>query len=118
VLTEISQRHVKLRQLGRHRRAEHLATGGQRHQAGAPVDRRTEVVPFSLDRLAGVEAHPDADHRSLGPRLGFEHPLRFDGRRHGIARPTERRREPITPRRKHVPGMRFDRAANDLVMAG
>ena len=54
------------------RRDDHLTAMAHRGDAGRPIDVDPEVVVTSERAFAGVHADPDADLRSVGPRIGRE----------------------------------------------
>ena len=85
----------------------------ERHQTRRPVDLAAEVVPVAFDRLAGVQAHADGEpHVGVGPQLA----LGLDGGRGGAGRRGERRSEPVTTGREHVPAVAIDGVAQDRVV--
>ena len=50
------------------------------------VHRVSDVATGRSSRLAGVQAHADANLRAAGPLVRRERPLRRRGRRHRVAR--------------------------------
>ena len=71
-----------------------LATVGDRGDPRRPVDGIPDDVRAGRFDVARVEAHPDADHDAIGPRLGGHRSLRVGGGhdRIGRARGRSRRR--------------------------
>jgi hypothetical protein len=80
-------------------RDEDLAAVPRARHAGRPVDVVANVRAVGVDdALAGVEAHPDADHGVWRPRLGGEGALGVHGRRDGRRSPGEGHEEAVTLR--------------------
>ena len=74
---------------GGRRRDDHLAAVAHRGDAGRPVDVDPEVVVPAERALAGVHADPDADLRSVGPRIRRESLLGLRRREHRAGRRAE-----------------------------
>ena len=87
-----------------HRVAEQRRRRGREHDlapvsggrdAGAPVDVEADQAGRCLGRLAGMDAHPDADRLTVGPWVRPERPLHLDGRGHARAGRGEHREERV-----------------------
>ena len=66
-------------EFGGRTRAQDLATGGQRSQAGGAVDRPAEVVAVAKLGFAGVQCHPDTHGLPQRPGLVEDRVLQLDG---------------------------------------
>ena len=83
VLSEVADRDVALEKSSRRLGEDDLASVRGGRDAGGAVDVHPDVSLVGDDRLAGVEAHADAD------RAGLERSARVAGRGHGVRRPRE-----------------------------
>ena len=63
---------------------------------GGPVNAETNEAGFGLPRLAGMNAHADADSFACWPRVGKERPLHLDRRGNAGTRRREHGEERIT----------------------
>ena len=90
VLAEVTQRSGRLEQAARRLRDDDLAAvrGGCNPRRSVHVD--ADVALVGHERLAGVDAHPNAD------RAGLERPLRLGRRGDGSGRPRERDEERVS----------------------
>jgi len=89
-----------------------------RHQAGRPVHRRTEIVAVPFLDLPRVQPHSHADRRPVRPRFSRQCHLSLYGGCDRIRSPLEGNPEPVSTGGKHMPAMSLDRSSEQLVMAG
>jgi hypothetical protein len=115
MLTQIDH-NVLPDQRGGHRRAQHLTTMPDGHQAGRFVDSRAEIVPAALLYLAGVQPHPHPDRYIPRPLHSHKPCLGRCRRLQRVAGPSKRRREPVTASGEHVTTMTLDLATDDAIV--
>ena len=117
---EVAQRDVgrqRLRDQGAGRPAEkHLAAMRQGRDPRGPVDVVPDHVATDRFDLAGVDAHPDADLRAVGPRLGRHGPLPEDRRADRVMRAAEEHEERIPLGRLLVAVVRAEGRPQELPM--
>ena len=101
----------------RHLADEHLPAMADRHQPGRPIQLRAVIVPITHTRFARMHAHPHLHHHALHWRLPLQRLLRRQRRLQRVTSSTERGVKPVTCGLHHIPGVRLDRAADDLVVS-
>ena len=113
---EIDRRDIG-REPVRHLADEHLTTVADRHQPGRPIQLGAVIVAITHTRFAGMHTHPHLHHHALHRRLPRQHLLRRQRRLQRVTSSTERGVEPVTRGLHHIPGVRLDRPAHDLVVS-
>ena len=102
---------------GGRRRQQDLAAVTDRHEPGGAVDRRAEVVGAAPLGVARVERHPDVERAGLAPLGGGQGALGGEARGDALVRRREDGHQPVAGRLDHDAVGRFDRVAEDRVMA-
>ncbi len=100
---------------GRDGGQQDLAAMPGRHDAGRPVQNRSEVVAVPLLGRPGVDPHPDLDGRPR-PVSREKTQLNGGGGGNGIVVEAERHRERIPGSREHVATSSIDLLPHDLVV--
>ena len=82
------------------------------------MDVEADVAGHGAERLAAVDAHPDADIGAARPRVLAERPLRLDRGRHGAADGGEREEQPVPGGIDPLAVVCLGRRADDPVVVG
>ncbi len=104
------------RDVGSGTRQQDLSSVGLAHEPRGSNDGGPEVVAIALDRIAGVESHPDPNRCGRRKRLGGEHCLDLDRGLDGTGGPRERRGELVTSGREYIPATGVDHPLEDGIV--
>ena len=115
VTAEIHCRDVG-REPVRHIADQHLTAVADRHQPSRPIQLGAVVVAITHTRFARVHTHPHLHHHALHRRLPRQRLLRRQRRLQRVTSSTERGVEPVARGLDHIPAVRLDRPAHDLVV--
>ena len=99
-------------------RHEHLPAVAGRADARRTVDVEADVAALGRRRLAGVDAHPDAERRRRRPVVSVECPLGLDRGAERVARACERDEELVAAAVDLVAAERLERLAHEPPVVG
>ena len=123
VLSQVAQRDVEVLLLVFEQRLsglgdEDLAAVPRRANAGRAMNCQTGVLAFVSRCLAGVDSHTHLDLHAVGPAVGEERDLPFDGSQDCVAGTRERNEEGVALRVDFAAAVGAERGSEHALVLG